>query len=386
MQKFTVKELRSAVRNASMLRIQVKLEPCGAGGLVYPPTYDQGKHIFRRAWVDGQERDVVLLDSPQSQSNRIEYAILDANSRGKLRYPDIQVRVPLASGEETYSVLQLSHRSYDAALIATVNGKTPFKETEVGKAIFQSRAERATGLFTHAPVTLVLGGWDSHSGGGPMVAKIPRALTSEIIGVDAFKAERGAVKFDPMDIRKSAGPVYESSDPTRRFEVDKKLAANGKAKNPSDVGLGNVPALEERGASIRFALQNSLVSLATVRRLRFEGEQGDFSDERDAAGQIATAALGLFGLLSQMDAGYALRSGCDLVPICEPTIEVIGRSLQQVESFVADSESALEVLQESLADAAKVGLCWRKEPFVVEASDQLMTLVERSRTNSAGEE
>jgi len=37
-------------------------------------------------------------------------------------------------------------------------------------------------------MTLTLGGWDSHGGGGPLVAKLPRLITSEIVGLDAEQA------------------------------------------------------------------------------------------------------------------------------------------------------------------------------------------------------
>lgn len=296
MTAFSIDILRNALRNGSVLRLRLRLEPGGAGGLVYPPTYDQGKHIFRDAWIEGEQRKVVVLDSPQSQANRIETALLDAHRRGDIAYPDIEISVSTPKGEERYSVLQLSHRAYDAALLLAVQEDVPFRKTDVGAAIYGARLERATGLYTHAPVMLALGGWDSHSGGGPLSAKIPRVITSEIIGIDALPASRGAVKFDPMDIRKGAGPLYDSKDRDRIFELDSKAAASNKKKNPSDFGLGNVPAFGERGASIRYAEQTSLVSLAAVRRLRFEGIDGNLDVQRDQAGQAAVVALGLYGL------------------------------------------------------------------------------------------
>jgi len=81
--------LSAAVQTKSILRIVVNLKPANADGLVYPPTYDQGQHIFRPAWVEGAARDAVLLDSVQSQANRIEMALLDAYRNGRLSYPDI---------------------------------------------------------------------------------------------------------------------------------------------------------------------------------------------------------------------------------------------------------------------------------------------------------
>ncbi|MBN2032177.1 MAG: type I-U CRISPR-associated protein Cas7 [Deltaproteobacteria bacterium] len=386
METLDLRKLRSAAEKDSMLRLRLDLEPAGAGGLVYPPTYDQGQHIFRKAWVDGEVHDVVLLDSAQSQSNRIEMAILDAYRRGEIRYPDIVVKVNLPDGEEEYSVLELSHRVYDAALLQTVKDGRTFRETPIGKEIFEARTDRASGLFRQAPITLVLGGWDSHSGGGPKTAKIQRAVTSEIIGLDAFPVSRGAVKADPMDIRKNAGPVFPSKDPKRRIELDVKEAADKKPKNPSDVGLGNVPSMEDRGATIRMAQQTSLISLTAIRRLRFEDESDKYSVKRDNAGHTALATLGLYGLLGQMEGGYALRSGCDLIPLKTPTIEIIGQSLSHVEPFEIDVSTARLLLEESLDEAERLGLKWREEPFQVEADDRLQELVRRSRISKIGEE
>ena len=249
--------LSTAVQTKSILRIVVNLKPANADGLVYPPTYDQGQHIFRPAWVEGAARDAVLLDSVQSQANRIEMALLDAYRNGRLSYPEIELIVDAKTGRETYSVLQLSHRIYDAALRFTKIDNTPFIESPIGRSVYAARTDAATALFTHAPITLALGGWDSHGGGGPLVAKLPRLITSEIVGLDAKKAQRGAVKFDPMDIRKDAGPLYESKDPVRRFETEKAQAApKSKERKPSEIGLGNVPNFEDRGAVITEAPAN----------------------------------------------------------------------------------------------------------------------------------
>lgn len=83
--------LSSAVAEASALRLIVTLKPANADGLVYPSTYEGGQHIFRSAWIEGEKRDAVLLDSVQSQSNRIEMAVLDAYRREKIPYPDIEL-------------------------------------------------------------------------------------------------------------------------------------------------------------------------------------------------------------------------------------------------------------------------------------------------------
>jgi CRISPR-associated protein Csb1 len=374
------KILLSAVTGKAMLRLVVNLSPANADGLVYPPTYDQGMHIFRPAWINGEQREAVLLDSVQSQANRIELAILDAHRRNRIVYPDIELKVEASTGAEAYSVLELSHRVYDAALRMTSVDGTLFAKSEIGQAIYAARTNKATALFTHAPMTLALGGWDSHGGGGPLVAKLPRLITSEIVGLDAKPVTRASVKFDPMDIRKDAGPLYESEDQDRRFETDSEKAVNiRKEYKPSEVGLGSVPNVSERGAVITGAVQTSLISLAAVRRLRFENANGSYSDDRDLAGQTVITALGLFGLIAQMEAGYYLRSGCDLIPVEDPTLEVIGRTLEDATIYPIDYGVTLEALNDALAKAKEQGLQWRGETVVAEADDRLRTLIERSR-------
>ncbi len=378
-------ELAEVVTGSSMIRLEQRLAPMGAGGLVYPPTYaakSGSKHLFRKAWIEGEVHDVVVLDSPQSQSNRVEDAVARAMEAGQMSYPDIVVEIPLSNGvTERYSVLQLSHRVYDAVLFVANYGDTPFLKSTVGDALLKARPNRATAMFEHAPLALVLGAWDSHTGGGPLSAKFQRLLTSEIIGVDAVAASRGAVKFDPMDIREAAGPLKEAEDPSRLFELGK----GKKGKKPSELGFGNVPALEERGASIAWAVQNAYISLPAVRRLSFPREDGSRSVERDRAGRVAVTALALHGLALQASQGYSLRSGCDLVPEHEPKVQALGRTVQDVESLPLAVEATGELLAESLREAERHGLAWRREPITLQADERLVTLVERSRAASGSQ-
>jgi CRISPR-associated protein Csb1 len=375
----------AAVAEKSMLRLVVNLKPANADGLTYPPTYDDGKHIFRPAWIEGKARDAVLLDSVQSQANRLEMAILEALRRGRIDYPDIELKIKAKTGDESYSVLELSHRVYDAALRSSKIDGQPFPKSIIGKAIYSARSERATALFMHAPITLVLGGWDSHGGGGPLVAKLPRVITSEIVGLDAKPVTRGAVKFDPMDIRKDAGPIYEAAEPERHYEVDKNKAKGNKEYKPSEFGFGSVPNLSERGVVITEAVQTSLISCTAVRRLRFECDDSSDRPERDLVGQTAIVALGLFGLVAQMDAGYNLRSGCDLIPLRKPKLEIIGRTLEEIQEYAVDSNAALNALKIALNNAKGQGLEWSTKKIVAEADDRLVTLVERSRKSVHGE-
>lgn len=378
--------LSSAIDTASAFRLVVTLKPANADGLVYPPTYESGKHIFRPAWIDGEKRNAVLLDSVQSQANRIEMAILESYRRKSIYYPDIEIVIPAATGEERYSVLELSHRIYDTALrMCTVDG-VPFAQSQVGKDVYAARTERATALYIHAPITLALGGWDSHGRGGPLVAKLPRLITSEIIGLDAEPVSRGAVKFDPMDIRKEAAPIYLSADPDRLYELDKEKAAGKKEFKPSEIGLGNVPNFEDRGTVITEAVQTSVVSCAAARRLRFEREDGSYDDERDSTGRTAVLTLGLYGLLAQMESGYYLRSGCDLFPTHQPELEIIGRTLEEITTHRITVDGVRKALDHALDKAEQAGLKWRENTIHAKADERLTTMIERSRKGRNGGE
>lgn len=389
-----LEQLLHAVEHRSVFRCSVDLATLNPDGLVHPPTYaakkgEPGPHLaFRKAWIDGAARDVVVLDSPQSQANRIELALLAAHRGGRLRYPDIEIHFPAGSGEPVYSVLQLSHRIYDAVMRASLDGQTAFFATDTGRALAAARPSNATALYTHAPVTLVLGAWDSNSGGGPLAAKIPRLLTSEIVGLDAQRAEVSATKFDTLDIRSMVAELVPTADSVRRFEIKaeggKAAAKSVKGKKPSEYGFGSVPSsASPRAAVISGALQTSVLSCAGLRQLSFPDEAGVVDAQRDQAGRAVLAALGLYGLISQNESGYLLRARCELMPRAAARLELIGRTLQDTEALALDTDAALGLLQQACRHAETFGLRWRDEVLRLQADDRLVTLVQRSRDAAA---
>ncbi len=395
-----LKQLLSCVESNSVIRYRLKLSTASPDGIVYPPTYaaankpkkkDDPPHLpFREAFVDGERRDIVVLDSPQSQSNRVELALLATHQAERIRYPDITVHFPEQLSEPIYSVLQLSHRIYDAVLRAcTLKGK-PFFESDVGKAIQAARIEKATALFEHAPVTLVLGAWDSNGGGGPMAAKIARLLTSEIIGLDARRASVSSTKFDPMDIRSNVAELIPSDDPYRRFTIKANDAKKGgpKSEKPSKFGFGSVPSSDvQRAAVISGAIQTSLLSCSGLRRISFPDSKGVVHRERDQAGRAALAAMGLYGLIAQNESGYLLRSRCELLPVNNGCLELVGRTLEDIKQTSLDTDSALALLKEALTHATKRDLVMRSDVLALQADDRLQALVHRSRKAAAiGEE
>ena len=385
-------QLLHAVDHSSVIRYTLRLATSSADGLVCPPTYAAARRseppyiAFRKAYVEGAVKDVVVLDSPQSQSNRVETALLAAHRAGRMVYPDIEIRFPSQPAEPVYSVLQLSHRIFDAVMRACTLSSVPFFETDVGRALLTSRAECAEPLFRHAPITLVLGAWDSNCGAGPLAAKLPRLLTSEIVGLDASPADLSATKFDPMDIRSNVAELVPAAGATRRFEIKGSGAKAGKekSKKPSEFGFGSVPATATpRAAVISAALQTSVLSCSGLRTLSFPDSNGATSAPRDQAGRAALAALALYGLVVQNESGYRLRSRCELLPEDDGRFDLIGRTLAQKETLSLNVDSAAALLAQACKHAASHGLSFRDHVLKLEADDRLQELVRRSREAAA---
>ena len=90
-----LEQLKSAVAGkAAAFRCRRKLQPSGgAGDKVFPPTYAGAVYAVEQRRVPGRLELVtcVLLDSVQSQANRMEQALQEALSRGELKLPVIEV-------------------------------------------------------------------------------------------------------------------------------------------------------------------------------------------------------------------------------------------------------------------------------------------------------
>lgn len=142
----------------------------------------------------------MLLDSVQSQANRIEAALQDAVDEGRIQIPvvevdfsDIPVVEPGQNAEGLFepiwrvTSLEAPHRVADAILRDSVDKDNvpPFRKTAAGKKISFANLRNATPLFEICPTALLLGLWDSTGPKGGLGTKFQRALVSEIIGVDA---------------------------------------------------------------------------------------------------------------------------------------------------------------------------------------------------------
>jgi CRISPR-associated protein Csb1 len=184
--------LVQAVADDSAFRRRRRLQPVGGpGDKLYPPTYPgEGKspprHVFERRRVDGREAWCVLIDSVQSQANRLEEALLEAARAGHIPLPRLSVDFAVAGlnsiGEIT--TLDAPHRVFDAILRDSLLDGMPFSKSPLGDRLRKATDKDATAILEASPSALLFGVWNSTGAGGGLGAKFPRAIVSEIIGVD----------------------------------------------------------------------------------------------------------------------------------------------------------------------------------------------------------
>jgi CRISPR-associated protein Csb1 len=408
--------LMSAVTgSAAAIRTTVRLEPAGgAGDKVFPPTYVKDKkaatkyaHETRR--IDGREVETVLLDSVASQANRMEEALLEGWRRGELPIPVVQVDFTGEEGlEDLEQITSLTapHRVADALLRDSVLGGKPFRYTDVGVEITEARPTHATGMYKHCPTALVFGVWDSTGPKGGLGAKFQRSLVSEIVGIDVVSGVKVASRIDPAGIQTKAGPVYKHKDPEQEWTVDpdeaeragKKLVefsrsgSDGKKGSPSAINHGNIPPSidsEAGGVTMSHAVQTTVLSLAGLRRLRFQtsasGERipADQRDAAEAAARAALAALALSAVVYQRENDYDLRSRSLLVATGPLVFELVGRDGGEPQRFTLTKAEAAALLQAAEQKARAFGLGWDAKPITLKPAPKLAGLIRKSREAAA---
>ncbi len=388
----TLEVVRRAVEgSAAAFRCVTELQPAGGpGDKVFPPTYKDGQYAVEDRWVDGQKVACVLLDSVQSQANRMELALLDAHRAGRVPLPLVVTHFDQENLLKRFSVssLEAPHRVADALLRDSLLDGVIFRQSEKGRILDVADTRHATGLFGLCPTALVFGLWDSTGPRGGMGAKFQRALVSEIIGYDAVPGVKTSSRIDPAEILRNAAVLYErktASDSAPAWTTDasqgaKKLGKDGK---PSEANHGNVtPSLADGGFTISKAVQTTVISLAALRRLRFPLGDAAASDSAvDVAARTVLAALGLAAAtLAQADGD--LRSRCQLFPQHPPLWAVLDRPGESPEQFELDASGAIDLLNAAIATAKAAGLPWEGE-IALTPAPELVELVRRSQELAA---
>ena len=390
---FSLSALRAALAEHAAIRRCRRLQPAGgAGDKLFPPTYPAERegpprHVFERRRHDGREVWCVLIDSVQSQANRMEETLLAAASETAIPLPFVAVDFRAAGLEplEQITSLDAPHRVYDAIIRDSLLDEVPFMESAPGQRLAAATPANATALLEISPAALLFGAWHSQGEGGGLGAKFPRALVSEIMGIDTPVEEvvrdrrtnrteaqtagrRTGSRIDPLGVLRKV-EVFKS--PTA-WSTDQAEAGKGAKKvRPSEINHGNItPSVTPLGITCDHAEHRAVLTLAGLRRLRFGNR------ERDAAGRTLLAALGLVAITEQDARGYALRSRCDLVCDDAAALELVHAD-GSTEPVEGDRSAAQDLYRQAYAAAEQAGFHFTS--ITLQPQEKLVEIVRRSR-------
>jgi CRISPR-associated protein Csb1 len=413
----TLDSLRQLVEgDAVAIRGKATLEPAGGpGDKVFPPTHsvDERRATTRYASekrrLDGHEVECVLLDSVQSQANRMEEALQELWASKRISLPVISVDFSaVAQDVGVVTSLTAPHRVADALLRDSLLNGTLFRLSDIGRSFTDATAKDAAPLFRVCPTGLVFGLWDSTGPKGGLGSKFARALTSEIVGIGATMGVKTASRIDPASIVTSAGPVFvakesgpdgkptwtldvmaakpleEDTPPEDESDIDavEKWGKKEKAGKPTSINHSNIPPSIDTlagGVTIDYALHTIVLSLAALRKLSFGGG--------DIEARTVLAALGLLAVLAAESRGHDLRSRCLLVPKEDKALalQVVQRD-GKTDDLTIDLNGAIALFNAAVT-ALPEGLRFPKEPGEPLArltpSPKLAALVQRSRELAA---
>ena len=385
--------LADAVDRHAAIRRHMTLQPAGGQyDKIFPPTYPQengaARHVFEQRRIQGEPRWCVLIDSVAAQANRLEAALVEAARAGEITLPFIETDFTDTDLADIgrISTLDAPHRAFDAIIRDSRQGDKAFPQSELGIALTRARMDRATAMFEATPNALLFGAWNSTGEGGGLGAKFPRALVSEIVGIDAQGGYKVASRIDPFNTAaditihaegyRKGGKKYVTGDWSLRKED---LANPTIEVKPSEINHSNVrPSVDEGGVTVEYASHSAVVTLAGLRRLRFPDGETPATPERNRAARTMLAAMGLYALAAQDRAGFALRSRCDLVPEAPARFELVAGD-GTAETFDLSADEARALYEDAVAGAREAGFSISAEPHTLTPSARLVELVRKSR-------
>ena len=402
--KLDLKTLKQALSGTAVaFRCVTDYQPAGGpGDKVFPPTYEGGKYATEKR-VDpktGEVQECVILDSVQSQANRMEEALLKAHRNGKVELPLLITRFNQTELPKKFTVtsLEAPHRAADALFRDSLLNGVIFRKSDKGAILDTADINNASGLFGLCPTALIFGLWDSTGPRGGLGAKFQRALVSEIVGYNAIAGKKTSSRIDPAQIKLESGPLYERKSPSddeANWTLDPKQAVQEKSKpklfgkkietrgKPSAAVHGNVkPSISDGGFTLLKAKQTTTLSLAVLRRLCFPINRAVGSDVKtDLVARTALAALGLAaGTLARIDTD--LRSRCQLFAEHEPVWALLDIPGEKPKEFELYPDDAIELLNAAVSEAKDANLPWEGEIELI-PSPELLELVLRSQKSLA---
>ena len=396
MHNLDLKTLKGAVA-AEYAAIRRVTRMDGVGEKIFPPTYEGGEYATEQRKIHDeygavQTVETVLLDSVQSQANRMEMALLRAYDSGRLKMPLMAIDFagdrsdPILAEIGRLTALEAPHRMCDAIFRDALYQGKAFRTAGPGERLNAAKASNATVVFELCPTALIFGFWDSTGPRGGLGAKVQRALVSEIVGYQTTKDnKRTSSRLDALGIENNL-EIFRKTGGGWTFEVSQaeKTSKGEPVKlKPSEINHGNItPSFKNKdgklnhgGVTVAYAEQQTVFSLAALRRLRFP-LGGASNPEIDLAARTVLAALGLAAICFLDEDGYDLRSRC-LLDGKPAAMAFVGRG--EVQEFGLDASASALLVAEAAAEAKGLGLPWPETPLVLQSSPDLSRLVVDSR-------
>lgn len=351
--KTNLKDLSEIIHGCQGIEILVPLRNTHPGGLVRPPIYffgNQPSWVKEHRYLNGQVKEVVLLDSIESQANRLESLL-----RSNVPLPDVVVQF---SNGLTVSQYEAPHRIFDAIFGFSYLNGTPFFKSRIFDEIEKGGPQAEKVLFRYAPLVLLFGGWHSHGDISPEKApKWPRLVTLEVIGTDPLEAHRTRSRNDPLGISEDALPEH----------LKDALKDMGKKGKSSELGLGQLPPeASPLDVVVKEVYLLGAISLVGLRNLSL-----------DEKAKVVLLLLALLGLALQHEGGYRLRSGADFLGQGPLEVGLLGCRSPFGEKLVLGAEELKGLLQEAVAGLPE-DLAWPHEPLILSAGKDLEEALSKS--------
>lgn len=390
-----VSTLNRMVAESAAIRRRQVLQPVGGkGDKIFPPTYPgegrnaQPRHVYERRRVNDGELWCVLVDSVQSQANRLEEVLLHAAREGlPIPHATVDFRGAGLDGIAEITSLDAPHRVYDAILRDSLLDGQSFMTSPTGERLAKVRPEDASALLEISPTALLFGVWHSTGEGGGIGAKFARCLVSEItavnVPVEDYVVNQRTGEVDQRTAGRRTGSRMDPLGILRNVDVFKgetgwdtsEAGAGKRAKRvrPSEINHGNIaPSVQPLGVTCDHLEHTFVLSFAGMRRLRFG------SPERDAAGRTLLAALGLLAQAEQDARGYALRSRCDLVCEGRAPLHVVHPD-GSTDEVTIDRASARALYEGAFEAARAAGFTLSADPLRLTPQEKLVAIVRQSQ-------
>jgi CRISPR-associated protein Csb1 len=381
--------LHQAVQSAAGLRLRLRLQPLyGSGEIIFPCTVAGGKYQTSKRRIPNypDSVDCTIIDSVQSQANRMEDALLTDIRAGNIFLPHVVtdfsgIENDLEKAIGAVTCFEAPHRIFDAIIRDSVTDEgTHFPFTEEGKAAIKANSKNTTAVYQISPASLLFGSWDSTGISGGLGEKYTRCVVSELAAINTERAVRAGTRIDPLNSASNINTAEITKDTKDQMWQD--LAKKREMKEPSKLNHSSVPwdgnhkdtKEMHGGVTCDYIQQSTTISFAALRQLHFPVGDKDLS----SYGHTVLAAIALHAAALNVERGWHLRSRCDLIldDGTKPEWELLGASSSQE---ALSTEVTRRILNDSINEAKNAGLTWRDTPLKLTPSPALRQLVIKSQ-------